>query len=148
MHWLSFLGCFRTSLDCSWALPELSCYLLEPLGPPWRPLGARRPPQISAPECTRVHWGRATSDTADFSGRRDKYSDNPLIQGWPGIFSLRKCKVEITRRAFSCCFSYNAQRVIRKQGKLRSEPKPTYSEFEVSFSLLVRISTWIQGLSP
>ena len=32
------------------------------------------------------------------------------VQGWPR---------EVTRRAFTCCFSYNAHRLIRKQGKLK-----------------------------
>ena len=65
----------------SLSFPATSCTLLDHPGRLWEPGNLFR---SSAPESTGVRPERATSDTVDLSGRRDKYSDNPLIQRMAG----------------------------------------------------------------
>ena len=42
-----------------------------------------------------------------------------------GLRALEEALDDLTRRAFTCCFSYNAQRVIRKRGNDDLSPVPT-----------------------
>ena len=57
-------------------------------------------------------------------------------------------RLEVTRRAFTCSFSFNAQRVIRKRGNDDLSLEQTYLEFGVSFFTFLELFVRVLETGP
>ena len=94
-------------------LPELSTTVVE--------LWAS--PDLQEPPGTQLHTFWNQLETTQNHRKRANLTGTDLKQKVvPGLFQSSQATVlelwaslDLTRRAFTCCFSYNAQRVIRKR---------------------------------
>ena len=70
-----------------------------------------------------------------------------VLERWPES-SGRGLDHNLTRRAFTCSFSFNAQRVIRKRGNDDLSPVRGYPRSGVSFLTFLEISTCVLETGP